>query len=81
MHTLLDHNGNLPAYVNITNGKTAGNKGSYDIPLQKRSAIVADRFYDDFHLIWTTFITILILKALKVMARYNWHLSNLVAFT
>ena len=27
MHTLLDFYGNLPAYVNITNGKTADNKG------------------------------------------------------
>ncbi|TLP82835.1 DUF4372 domain-containing protein, partial [Maribacter sp. ACAM166] len=26
MHTLLDYDGNLPAYVNITNGKTADNK-------------------------------------------------------
>lgn len=51
MHTLLDFDGNLPAYVNITNGKTADNKGAYDIPLQKGSVIVADRFYNDFHLL------------------------------
>ena len=30
--------------------------------------------------IWTALITILILKALKAMAKYCWHLSNLVAF-
>lgn len=30
--------------------------------------------------IWTALITILILKALKAMAKYKWHLSNLVAF-
>jgi hypothetical protein len=30
--------------------------------------------------IWTALITILVLKALKAMAKYNWHLSNLVAF-
>ena len=30
--------------------------------------------------IWTALITILILKALKSMAKFNWHLSNLVAF-
>ena len=30
--------------------------------------------------IWTALITIFILKALKAMAKYNWHLSNLVAF-
>jgi hypothetical protein len=51
MHTLLDFDGNLPAYVNITDGKTADNKGAYDIPLHKGSVIVADRFYNDFHLL------------------------------
>lgn len=51
MHTLLDYDGNLPAYVNITNGKTADNKGAYDIPLLKGSVIVADRFYNDFLLL------------------------------
>jgi len=30
--------------------------------------------------VWTALITILILKALKAMAKFNWHLSNLVAF-
>lgn len=30
--------------------------------------------------IWTALITILILKFLKALAKFNWHLSNLVAF-
>ncbi|MEX0594914.1 MAG: IS4 family transposase [Candidatus Paceibacterota bacterium] len=30
--------------------------------------------------IWTALITILLLKAMKAKAQYNWHLSNLVAF-
>lgn len=51
MHTVLDCDGNLRAYVNITDGKTADNKGAYDIPLLKRSVIVADRFYHDFRLL------------------------------
>lgn len=51
MHTLLDYDGNLPAYVNITNGKTADNKGAYQVPLLKGSVIVADRFYNDFPLL------------------------------
>jgi hypothetical protein len=51
MHTLLDYDGNLPAYVNITDGKTADNKGAYSIPLLKGSVIVADRFYNDFSLL------------------------------
>jgi hypothetical protein len=51
MHTLLDFDGNLPAYVNISDGKTADNKGAYEIPLLKGSVIVADRFYNDFSLL------------------------------
>lgn len=51
MHTLLDFDGNLPAYVNISDGKTADNKGAYDIPLLKGSVIVADRFYNDLSLL------------------------------
>lgn len=51
MHTLLDYEGNLPAYINITDGKTADNKGAYDLLLQKGSVMVADRFYNDFFLL------------------------------
>lgn len=51
LHTLLDYDGNLPTYVNITNGKTADNKGASDIPLQTGSVIVADRYYNDFFLL------------------------------
>ena len=51
MHTLLDYDGNLPAYINVTDGKTADNKGAYDIPLLRGSVIVADRFYNDFPLL------------------------------
>lgn len=51
MHTLLDYDGHMPAYVNITDGKTADNKGAYDIPLLAGSVIVADRFYNDFSLL------------------------------
>lgn len=51
MHTLLDYDGNLPAYVNVTDGKTADNKGAYDIPLLANSVIVADRYYNDFSLL------------------------------
>jgi hypothetical protein len=41
----------FPAYVNITDGKTADNKGAYDLPLLKGSVIVADRFYNDLTLL------------------------------
>ena len=48
MHTLLDYDGGLPLYVNITDGKTADNRGAYDIPIQSGAVIVADRYYNDF---------------------------------
>jgi hypothetical protein len=51
IHTMLDFDGNLPAYINITDGKTADNKGAYDVPLLKNSVIVADRYYNDFPLL------------------------------
>lgn len=51
MHTLLDYDGNLPVYVNITNGKMADNKGALGMPLVKGSVVVADRFYNDFKLL------------------------------
>lgn len=53
MHTLLDYDGHLPAYVNITDGKTGDTKGAYDVPLLKGSVIVADRYYNDFSLLDT----------------------------
>lgn len=47
MHTLLDYDGKLPVYVNITEGSVGDNKGAYDIPLEKGSVIVADRYFND----------------------------------
>ena len=51
LHTLLDYDGNLPAYINITDGKVGDNKGAADIPLIKNSVIVADRYYFDTSLL------------------------------
>lgn len=44
MYTLLDYDGNLLACMHNSDGKTADNKGAYDIPLLKNSVIVANRF-------------------------------------
>ncbi|MEJ7780299.1 MAG: IS4 family transposase [Daejeonella sp.] len=73
MHTLLDYDGNLPAYVNITNGKTADNKGAYSVPLLKGSVIVADRFYNDFSLlhIWDS-------KEVKFVIRHKENIQFVV---
>jgi hypothetical protein len=64
MHTLLDFDGNLPAYINISDGKTADNKGAKDIPLLKGSVIVADRFYNDFPLlhIWDSKVVFFVVR-------------------
>jgi hypothetical protein len=51
MHTLLDYDGKLPVYVNITEGSVADNKGAAFVPLVKGSVIVADRYYNDFPLL------------------------------
>jgi hypothetical protein len=51
MHTLLDYDGKLPVYVNITEGSVGDNKGAYNVPLEKGSVIVADRYYNDFPLL------------------------------
>ncbi|MCW2121190.1 transposase [Flavobacterium sp. 7A] len=64
MHTLFDFEGNLLAYINITNGKTADNKGDYEIPLLKGRVIVANRFYNDFSLlnIWDSNEVFLVIR-------------------
>jgi hypothetical protein len=51
LHTLLDYDGALPIYVNITDGKVADNKGAFDMPMKAGSVIVADRYYNDFPLL------------------------------
>jgi len=51
MHTLLDYDGKLSVYVNITEGSVADNNGAYDIPPEKGSVIVDDRYYNDFPLL------------------------------
>jgi len=47
LHTLLDYDGNLPVFINMTDGKVGDNKGATDMPLVKNSVVVGDRFYFD----------------------------------
>jgi hypothetical protein len=51
LHTLLDYDGNLPAFILLSDGKKSDNDAAYDIPLLKNSVIVADRYYVDFALL------------------------------
>lgn len=70
MHTLLDYDGKLPVYVNITEGSVADNKGAYGIPLEKGAVIVADRYYNDFPMlnIWDS-------KGVYFVIRHKGNLS------
>jgi hypothetical protein len=40
MHTLLEYDGKLPVYVNITKGSVADNKGAENIPLEKEQSLL-----------------------------------------
>lgn len=56
LHLLLDHDGYLPVFANITEGKQADVHFAWDIPLSAGSIIVMDRGYNDYLLFnhWTT---------------------------
>jgi hypothetical protein len=49
LQTLLDFDGNLPAYVNITDGKTVENKGAYEMPLINVALLLLTDFTIIFH--------------------------------
>ncbi len=48
LHVLLDYDGCLPSYVNLTNGNVADVKAAKSIPVPRDSVVVADRAYMDF---------------------------------
>jgi hypothetical protein len=48
LHTLLDYDGCLPVYVNLTDGKVNDAKAAKEIVLPVDSVVVADRAYVDF---------------------------------
>ena len=72
LHTLLDYDGNLPAYINVTDGKTGDNRGAEDIPMVKNSVIVADRYYFDTALLnkWDSNDVYFVVRA-KVNIKYT----------
>ncbi len=51
LHTLLDYDGCLPVYINVTDGKVSDNKAAYKISIPPGSVVVADRGYVDFKLL------------------------------
>jgi len=52
LHTLLDYDGCLPVYMNMTDGKVHDAKAVKELSLPKDAVVVADRAYVDFQSLW-----------------------------
>ena len=52
MHTLLDYNGTLPAFIVITDGKTHETAAAWDPPVPPGSIVVFDRAYLDYAMLY-----------------------------
>ena len=48
MHTVLDHDGYLPAFVNVTDAKTHESRVAHKFNFQPGSIVVADRGYNNY---------------------------------
>jgi hypothetical protein len=70
IHTLLDYEGSLPVFINMTEGAKADNIAAFDMPIIPNSIIVADRFYNDFKLlnVWDS-------KQIKFVIRHKENLN------
>ncbi len=71
LYLLLDHDGYLPSYAYISNGKRSDVKVARDVPLSKGSIVAMDRGYNDYTLFreWTR-RGIYFVTRLKDNARY-----------
>jgi len=52
LHTVLDYDGCLPVYMNMTDGKVHDAKAVKELSLPKDAVVVADRAYVDFDTLW-----------------------------
>jgi len=52
LHTVLDYDGCLPVYMNMTDGKVHDAKAVKELSLPKHAVVVADRAYVDFDTLW-----------------------------
>ena len=70
IHTLLDYEGSLPVFINMTEGAKADNIAAFDMPIIPNSIVVADRFYNDFKLLnlWDS-------KQIKFVIRHKENLN------
>lgn len=72
LHVGLDHDGYLPTFVHITDGKTSDIKGAQTLALPKGSILVADRGYVDFT--WLNHLNsqgVFVVTRLKRRTRYT----------
>lgn len=79
LHVGLNHNGYLPEFISITDGKTADITAGRCIDFPKHSIVVCDRGYNDF--IWFNSLTmneIFFVTRLKSNAKYEVLKSNKV---
>jgi len=53
MHTLLDHNGHIPAFVTVTDAKTHESRMSKNLKLPKGSIMVFDKAFIDYSWFWS----------------------------
>jgi hypothetical protein len=79
----LDHDGYLPSFAVITEGKVSDVKVAHTLRLDPGTIVVYDRGYNDYLpvkiQIWTARIAMLILRFLQLKSRYAWSLSNLIS--
>ncbi len=52
LHTLLDYDGCLPVYINMTDGKVHDATAAKELSPPKDAVVVADRAYVDFPTLW-----------------------------
>lgn len=71
LHLLLDHDGCLPAFAHVTEGKTADVKVAQTLDFAKGTIVVMDRGYTDYHLYarWTK-AGVFFVTRLKAKANY-----------
>ena len=76
LHVLLDYDGCLPSYVNLTDGKVADVTAARSVPIPRDSVVVADRAYTDFKM-WNAWdkdrinFVIRLKKAVKYITKYE----------
>jgi hypothetical protein len=76
LHVLIDYDGCLPCYVNMTDGKVADVRAAKLIPIAKDSIVVADRAYVDIRILYrwqeqNTDFVIRLKKNIKYISKHD----------